>query len=285
MKKHVFHLTLAAFVCGSLVFTSCNRNQESAAPAEEAVEDNNFSFGESEDAVGISEAILDDPANAGSLRESGETRTFTGLGGATITITPKGSNATGSVVIDFGTGVTYNGKTRKGKVLVTYTDRRRVSGAVRTVSFDNYFVNDNKVEGAKTVTFSSDISAESLVFNAAINSSLKVTTAAGRTILWNSQRTRIYDTKGTEQLADDEVTLSGTANGTNRKGVTFDAAITTPLVIKVSCVPNSGWLPTSGVLEITPAGVAKRTVNYGNGNCDRTVTVTVGERTFEVVAR
>ncbi|MCU0355731.1 MAG: hypothetical protein MUD08_18640, partial [Cytophagales bacterium] len=208
MKKQIFRMTLAAFVCSGLVFTACNRNQEAAAPAEEAVEDNNYSFSESEDAVSLAEAILDDPANASSLRESGEVRTFTGLGGATITITPKGSNATGSVVIDFGTGVTYNGKTRKGKVLVTYTNRRREANGTRTIGFDNYSVNDNKVEGTKSVVFSNNITAESLVFSAVINSSLKITTAAGRTILWNSQRTRTYDTKGTVRLEDDEVTLS-----------------------------------------------------------------------------
>ena len=293
MKKTLFNVTLAMAVFG-MTFTACKKDSETQPQTEEvAVEDNNSGLSDSEDIVFVS-----DSAMVGVIYEGGyfdgyqeaegrisreQPKSFNG---ATVTFTAKGMNATGKVEVDFGTGIVWRGKTHKGKVVVTYTESRRISGAVRTITFDNYSINDNAVDGTKTVTFTSVSGEGSATFSVSVDAKIKIKTKAGKDLVWNSLRTRIYDTKGTfDNWKDDEVTLSGNANGVNRNGVKYSAVITTPLTVKLSCVETSGWIPSSGVLEVTPEGAAKRSVNYGSGSCDRTVTVTVGDRSSEWTAK
>jgi|GEM_PF-553686 len=291
MKKNLSQTALAVVVCSSLLFTACNKkdNEAQPQPEETAVQDNNTGFNESEDLVSVSEVVLDNSDRSSNMRTSAEQTTFTGLNGATITITPKGTNATGRVVIDFGQEINYQGKTRKGKVIITYTDVYRVSGAVRTITFDNYYVNDTKITGSKTITFTNNVSRESAVFSASIVSDIIFTTKDSKTFTWASTRTRTYDTKGTlSNRNDDELTLTGRASGITRNNIAFTALITTPLLIKASCVSTSGVLPSSGVLEISPATAGTfvtRVVNYGSGSCDRMVNVTVGSQSFDVTVR
>lgn len=278
MRKNLFKLALATVVFSSLTFTACKKDSE-VQPEEVAVEDNNAGLTESEDLVSISDEVM--LQNSASLRVSGEGQSYYG---ATVTITPKGKNTTGNIVIDFGNGTQgRDGRTRKGKVIITYTSILPESGEQRTFSFDNYYVNDNKVTGTKTVTFSNDPSAG--VYTASINSSLTIITKAGKTITWNSTRSRSYNTKNTADLSDDEISLTGTATGTNRNGTPYAASITSALLFKASCLSTSGWMPVSGVLEVTPEGGVKRTVNYGSGNCDRVVNVTVGAKSFDVTVK
>ncbi len=279
MKKALFKVALAAVVFSSLTFTACKKESE-VQPEETAVEDNNAAMIESEDLVSISDEVM--LQNSASLRVSEEGKSYYG---ATVTITQKGQNATGAVVVDFGTGTKgRDGRTRKGKVIITYTNVAPVNNAKREFSFDNYYVNNNKVEGTKTVTFTNEPSNG--IYTASINSNLTITTSAGKTLAWTSTRTRTYNTNNTPlDLSDDSVSLSGTANGTNRNGEEYTAVITTPLVIKATCLSTSGWLPSSGVLEVTPETGVKRVVNYGSGDCDRTVNVTVGTRSFDVTIK
>ena len=289
MKKTLFNVTLAMAVFG-ITFTACKKDSETQPQTEEvAVEDNNSGLSDSEESVFVSDSamvgVIEFTPMEGSLARISREQPKS-FNGATVTFTAKGDNATGKVEVDFGTGIVWRGKTHKGKIVVTYTESRRISGAVRTITFDNYSINDNAVDGTKTVTFTSVSGEGSATFSASVDAKIKIKTKAGKDLVWNSLRIRTYDTKGTfDNWKDDEVTLSGNANGVNRNGVKYSAAITTPLTVKLSCVETSGWLPSSGVLEVTPEGAAKRSVNYGSGSCDRTVTVTVGDRSFEWTAK
>ncbi len=289
MKKTLFNVTLAMAVFG-MTFTACKKDSETQPQTEEvAVEDNNSGLSDSEEIVFVSDSAMLGVIDFTPMGESAgrisrnQPKSFNG---ATVTFTAKGDNATGKVEVDFGTGIVWRGKTHKGKIVVTYTESRRISGAVRTITFDNYSINDNAIDGTKTVTFTSVSGEGSATFSASVDAKIKIKTKAGKDLVWNSLRIRTYDTKGTfDNWKDDEVTLSGNANGVNRNGVKYSAVITTPLTVKLSCVETSGWLPSSGVLEVTPEGAAKRSVNYGSGSCDRTVTVTVGDRSFEWTAK
>ncbi len=289
MKKTLFNVTLAMAVFG-MTFTACKKDSETQPQTEEvAVEDNNSGLSDSEEIVFVSDSAMlgvIDFTPMGELAGRISRNQPKSFNGATVTFTAKGDNATGKVEVDFGTGIVWRGKTHKGKIVVTYTESRRISGAVRTITFDNYSINDNAIDGTKTVTFTSVSGEGSATFSASVDAKIKIKTKAGKDLVWNSLRIRTYDTKGTfDNWKDDEVTLSGNANGVNRNGVKYSAVIVTPLTVKLSCVETSGWLPSSGVLEVTPEGAAKRSVNYGSGSCDRTVTVTVGDRSFEWTAK
>ncbi|MDJ1479821.1 hypothetical protein QNI16_04935 [Cytophagaceae bacterium YF14B1] len=280
MRKSLFQILFAVLLACTFVVTSCKKDDEVQAE-EPVVEDNNTGFNESEDLVSISDEVMQ--TNSSSLRQ---TETGQNYYGATVTITPKGQNATGKVVVDFGsTGIKgRDGRTRTGKIIITYTAVAPTKGATRVITFDNYYVNGNKIEGTKTITFSNDPSNG--VYTANIISSLVITKSSGKIITWSCNRTRAYNTNNTPlNFTDDEISITGTASGTTQNNIDFNVVVSSPLVFKASCLPTSGWVPVSGVLEVIPVDVATRIVNYGNGDCDRKVTVTVEEKSYTITIR
>lgn len=58
------------------------------------------------------------------------------------------------ITIDYGDNSCVDpwGRTRKGKIIVTVDDRYDAVGATRLITFDDFYLNDIKIEGIKTVT-------------------------------------------------------------------------------------------------------------------------------------
>jgi len=74
---------------------------------------------------------------------------------ATVSVTPKdAAQWPKTVTIDFGTaGCTgQNGYLRKGKIIYTLDKKLITTGAVLTITFENYSVNGHKIEGVCTIT-------------------------------------------------------------------------------------------------------------------------------------
>ena len=81
---------------------------------------------------------------------------------------------------------------------------------------------------------------------------------------------------GTAQFNDDVFEFTGTANGVSRDGKAYTVNITRPLVKAASCK----WI-SEGTIELTPSGLATRTVDYGSRNsCDGQGTITINGNTF-----
>ena len=73
----------------------------------------------------------------------------------------------------------------------------------------------------------------------------------------------------------DVFSATGTSNGVDRNGKTFDVTINSP-VIKRTIYPYM----ESGILSITPEGRSARTVNYGDGTWDNKATLTINGNIF-----
>ena len=283
MKKFMLRSTLC-LLAGTLAFTACKEEKQEPATTEDfvAVDDQSTGLSESDDAVSVAENVMDQSTS--SMRTDETKLTASNYCGAIITFTPKGNNPTGNIVVDFGTGKTCDdGRTRKGKINIAFTGKYRVPGTVQTITFDNYSVNDTKVEGTKVITHS--MVAGKYQTNIQVTGG-KLTLKDGATVEWNSDRTRTWDGKGTPGWEDDEFSLTGTASGKSREGRAYSAQIMAPLLLRASCVYTSGWVPVSGVLEVKPEGkTLKHTVDYGDGTCDRILNVTVGTRSFSRVVK
>ena len=76
--------------------------------------------------------------------------------------------------------------------------------------------------------------------------------------------------------------IEGTASGVTRGGRTYKATITEKVVFKVSCANDRIFIPTQGKKDIEVDGSLKITVDYGDGTCDNTVTLTKGEDSREI---
>ena len=184
-----------------------------------------------------------------------------------------------TITINFGTAncLCNDGRYRRGVINVSYTGRYRDSLSTHTITFTNYFVNDNQVLGTKTVTNNGRNNAGNLTFSISVNGSV-IKANNGGTITWASSRTREWIAgENTLIWSDDAYLISGTASGTNSAGNSYTANITTALKIKLSCK----WI-VSGQMELTPSGKATRTINWGNGDCDDDATVTINGNTYNI---
>jgi hypothetical protein len=247
------------------------------------MEDNTTSLAESDDILAITESVM--TTNMANMRLSAEEETTSNHCGAIITV----DKTAKKITIDFGTGKTCDdGRIRKGKIYIDYTGRYRVAGTSQIITFDNYYVNEHKMEGKKTLTHSSTNSSTiANVTNIQVEN-FKISFSDGTKVEWSSNRTRNWDNKGTAtNFSDDEFTLTGTISGKSKDNKSYTAVIddTKPLLWKVSCFSESKFIAVSGIITITPESGLEHTVDYGNGACDKIITIRVGGASKQITLK
>ncbi|KPK88105.1 MAG: hypothetical protein AMS27_00730 [Bacteroides sp. SM23_62_1] len=184
------------------------------------------------------------------------------------------------VTIDFGTDGCEGpfGVTRKGKIIVTITDRYLKEGSVRTITFNNFYVNEFKIEGTKSVT-NEGLNKDGLMYFTVELTGGKIITPTGKEITreFSHTRTWIEGQLTPRWRWDDKYLIEGEATGVNRFGKTYTRTITNPLLFETAC----RWI-TSGTIEIQPEDHPLITLDYGNGECDDLATITVNGETKEI---
>jgi hypothetical protein len=181
------------------------------------------------------------------------------------------------LTVDYGTSNCdcNDGKTRRGKIITIYTGAYLAPGTVITHTTENYYVNDIKIDGTKTVTNMGFNNNGQPYFNVQIDG--QATLTSGNVVDYTSTRVRTWNSGFTTPLnrLDDVYDISGNATAVYSTGGGYNANTTTPVRVQVGCS-----FPTQGVIEMTPVNKATRTINYGNGTCDAQFTVTVNGNTF-----
>jgi hypothetical protein len=264
-------LSTAAITLSVFIFTAaCHKNKNN-------VEDTGYASDHA-----VSEQTFDDiqtiaDQSASTTGNLGFRTTATTAGGcATVTHAP------GIVTIDFGTAdcTCHDGRKRRGKILVTYTGAYADSGSTHTITFDNFYQNDNKITGTKTVTNMGHNSLGQPFFNVHVDGA--VTLSGGGTITSVSDRTRTW-TKGYTtigDLTDDVYEITGSGTLTRANGSVITIKVTVPLVVALSC----HWIE-AGSVNCAIATGQSRTLNYGDTpNCDDMATVTLSNgKTKEII--
>ncbi|MFK7899967.1 MAG: hypothetical protein AB8B61_04330, partial [Cyclobacteriaceae bacterium] len=266
------------------LFSSCDKEQETVIEAStntQEIIDNTDSENEFNDLSSITREITDNATYTSS--SSGRITALC----HTITKNNANSNDLDTITIDFGTtGCDYYGRTRKGKIIFTYTDRHRNTGAVITTTLDNYYVDNTKVEGTREVKNQGPNVDGNLVFTVSVTGG-KLTFSDSSTALWSSSgRTRTVDLQDTpEDKSDDIISVSGTTTNVSRTGVTRTSTVNTatPLVFYSTCKQEGGligkhrWIPVSGIKEVEierTSGTFSRSIDFGDGSCDQKFEVT-----------
>jgi len=210
--------------------------------------------------------------------ESGLRATNLNLGCATITVDTLAFPMT--VTIDFGASncLGGDGRNRRGIINATFTGKYRDSLSVITITTNNYYLNDHKIEGTKVVTNKGHNSDGNLWYTVVITNAMITAPDGTWNVTFNSNRTREWiGGESTAILSDDVYEISGTMDGTSRTGNHFTASTTTPLRVELSCA----WI-VSGVINLTPDNVSPRVIDFGSGSCDNDATVTVNGNVYEV---
>ena len=250
----------------TFVFTSCKKDQNTV----------NETSSSSDDA--LAERIYDNVSNiadeaysekSGTLKSTDVRRLFLG---DCVEISLDTVSVPHALIIDFGTEncLCNDGRYRRGKIIVSFTGRYRHPGTVITHGFDDYYVDDNKVEGTKVVT--------NMGFNADSNMYYQIEVVGvifkandGGTVSWTSSLIREWvEGLRTFTLWDDVYLISGTSSGIRADGQTWQRVTLTPLRKELGCRHF-----VSGTLEITPGERPIRILDYGTGECDNIATLLV----------
>lgn len=210
---------------------------------------------------------------------------------ASVTITPTDSTKfPKTITLDFDAVpgcISPDGRVRTGKIITTLSDRWRNPNATMVVRLQNYTVNGMAVEGKKTILNNGRNAAGNLSYTTTVDSASitdtngkKATWQAVRTMEWILGESTTWHTNGVNGILDDVYLITGSASGVNRNNVAYTATIVDALRKELSCK----WL-VSGKIELTPANMRKRAIDYGTGTCDNTATVTVGTQTHTITLR
>lgn len=178
------------------------------------------------------------------------------------------------ITFDFGTEnyEDRHGREKRGQIIVTKTGPYWEEGSERTVEFVDFYINDNAIVGSEKYKNEGLNDDGNLEFSINIDVTLETTENVSWTRKANKIRTMIVGADTENNAWDDEFLISGTSSGTSSLGCSVEREITTPIYRKRTC-----RFPLSGIVEIvkTLDGVTTTTwLNYGDGECDYTATVT-----------
>lgn len=157
----------------------------------------------------------------------------------------------------------------KGKIIIEQSAGMFTAGAERTKTFDNFFIDDVQISGAKSWKNNGlDASGNWSYTKTATNMVLSY--PDGTSTTWNHTHTSTLVEGATTLTHWDNVwSTTGSSSGTNRNGVNYTATIVEPLIKKAVC----RWIST-GVLEVSRDGQTA-SLDFGNGTCDRFGTLTL----------
>ncbi|MBN1252297.1 MAG: hypothetical protein JXR51_08810 [Bacteroidales bacterium] len=265
------NILLLALFFGSLLFISCNKDENTTN-----IKDNTVS------------EILDiaDFYNTDDLEEATSSETEKSVSEVNsrcfdviINENDNGEFWPRSWTLDFGDDYceNYFGIAKTGMVHINLTDCWRIEGSLRTITFENFYVENVLVEGVKTI--------ENIGLNESNNMTWlrkmtdgKLTYEDSTSSTWESTRySEMIEGTDTWAFADDVYLVTGFGNGVDKDNNNFSVEITTALKYIFGC-----RFPVSGVLEIIIEGAEPIIIDFGTGDCDNIATQTINGVTTEI---
>jgi hypothetical protein len=261
--KTINYLTLVGILF--LAFISCQKS-------ELVTEDNNLLVDQEEitekimlelDLIG--EEAIDFQFNF--LKSAGGRGVFIGDNCPAITYEMKGSPKI--ITLDFGTGCTgRDGKTRSGKIVIKSSSFENMK-ATREKTFENFMVENRKIEGSvkKTVT----VDRENFSRLTEVDEDITITFADGSKAVRKANLNREHNLGVLLDRTDDHLVTWGEIETTRPKGVKVTKLISedNPLVFMASCRQI-----VSGIATFSTSEGNTWSIDYGQGECDGEATIT-----------
>ncbi|WP_276133597.1 hypothetical protein [Polluticoccus soli] len=276
-----FPLYTAAVFVALLSLSACKKDRTSDNTPTTQEEDTQYAddMAKADQAFDELDGIADQADALGNVALKGGSNP---LGGC-ATVTKDTVGTPDSLTIDFGSTncLCKDGRYRRGKIIITQTGHYKDSAFNRTFGFSNYYVNNNQVYGSKSVTNMGHNSAGHMFYSIVVDGHV-VLNSTNDTISHIANRTRTFTAgENTPQLSDDEYDITGSGSHTKATGKTYAMNITSPLHVALNC----NWIK-SGSISILPQGATfPRVLDYGNGNCDDSATITVNNKSKTIILK
>lgn len=187
-----------------------------------------------------------------------------------------------TITIDYGDGCeTWHGRVKSGKIVIHISAPMHLEASVRTVTLENYYIDNHLIEGTKVLTNKG--------FNDSGNMNWDVVLSGGKITFPDGSVSLREMTHNRELVAgidtpfywwDDEYHITGVATGTNIDGVSYVNTITKPVLYKTVC-----RFPVSGTVDMVITDLGTLIFDYGDGDCDNEATVTYGDQVWTILLR
>lgn len=270
-------LRILSFLLVSAVAFSCKDDDETSVSEQEEVEIANASSS--------SESVSDEELQAVEVELSlnPEGGRVAGSGCATVTWNQEAK----TVTLDFGDGcVGVYGRERSGKIIITYGGEFGDHLANRVITFDNYFVNNKQITGSIELRdFNTDANGDLTATRKRID--LAVHFPDGNTFTSNGSTTVTWiEGSGDNDRTNDVYSVTGSYTGVSTRGRTVSHTILEPIIVSFACYADGGFARIGGKAELRISGARERvrTIDFGDGTCDDTITVTINGRIYTIIA-
>ncbi len=270
MKRISIYL-MAGILMTSFSFTSCEKEEETSPLVELMETDDEVAAFYDDILSEVDEVTFNDGTS-----KSGVTVSQGFSGTRTVVTEFSGDTVIHTITFDnFMNENSNSGRVKNGTIIIKVLGRPYLETFWRQVTFVNFTVNDNLIEGVKVIEKTGEYQ-----FTVALTDG-KITFTDETTYTRNFTRTRTWiDGYATPYyIWDDEFTLEGNAWGVNRNGNEYTHEITSPLFIKRDC----RWV-VSGTIEFNVNGQAA-ILDYGDGTCDRIATLISNGETHTINLR
>jgi len=177
-----------------------------------------------------------------------------------------------TITLDYGDSTELrNGKVLSGIITIEITGDRNTDGAKRTVTYSDFTVDSVGVAGTMTHLFTGDNDSIRIISN---SGTLVFTLPDGTTITRTSEKIREWISGIDTPLEhdDDVVQVTGKVETTTSAGESFSKIISVALLKNNSCKDY-----VQGVVQYIQNGTTIAELNYGDGECDGTATLTTSD--------
>ncbi len=189
------------------------------------------------------------------------------------------------IILDFGDGCeSANGVRRAGKLFLNFTGPYFRPGSTIIVSFDNFFINEVRVQGSRKVTNITEAINEAPTFlvEAALNFNWPDGSISSRNVF----RLETYIVGMNPDLFEYWIYDAHSAEpgiiGIDRNGVEYSVVIQSPLVVANECLSSAGMIPVEGIARLYTER-RDYEFDFGDGLCNRNVIVRYGNNSSKTL--
>lgn len=172
-----------------------------------------------------------------------------------------------------------DGISRKGKIIADYNGVPREAGSTLSITLQNFSVDGYSVSGSLTYNAVTENEEGDMELVYSVSDGV-YTEPDGDVLTFSCLRTFTW-TEGmaSENLYDDVFTTSGGFTA-SINGDIYTGETVSEIVYASTCWAEGIYYPVSGTWElIFPDGIY-RAIDYGNGDCDKTVVITIANRDY-----
>jgi hypothetical protein len=193
---------------------------------------------------------------------------------------------TKTVTVDFGTGCVnpMTGDVRSGKIIIVYAGDSYATATERTFEFQDFrsidsitlngtFTQNNIVRTGNTVGFTLTSSDFTFLLNS----------GKLHTLVSYEGNFSVDLGKNIRDLSGHTTTVSGSSKGINKDGLPYSINTITPFVFSGQCAVSRIFYPISGACDVKIGNAPKFNISWGNGACDKIITVSFPGNTIDVV--